>query len=317
MFRFLIIPVVLLLVLLTPELVQAEQLVPLQCSGNDPSSCGTCEFVQLVNNLIQFIIVLASSIAVLVFIFAGFRMLTSGGNADAAKKAKEMITNVAIGYIIILAAFLFIDLLFGVLIDDGNPSLNWRTVECIYPTRPVEVPLADRSGTGFIGNSSALAGSCVAAKSGPCSEDALRSRGWGDFAGDMAKIVSQESGCNATAESGTDKLTGGGGYSVGTFQINLPVHKLQCDTPDGPLNLDCPSAFKEDGRSSNGIKKYAVVSGKEALAAECRTKAAQYPQCNEQIAIRLAKQSGDLGDWACSAVKCGVQTSRNNLCKLR
>ena len=291
-------------------------LVPVQCRGSDPSTCGSCEFVQLVNNVIQFIIVITSSIAILVFIAAGFRLVTAGGNVSAAQKAREMLTNVAIGYVIILSAFLVIDLLFGILIDDNNSALNWRTVECVYPVRPTAGDPSATGGAPGVGTTGA-AGSCVAAASGPCSADALRSRGWGDFSEDMAVIISAESGCNATAESGTDRLSGGGGYSIGTYQINLAAHKLQCDTPEGSLNLDCPSAFRNDGRSANGIRRYAVVEGKEALAAECRAKAAQYPSCNEQIAQRLARNSGDLGDWACSAKKCGIFTSRNDQCKLR
>jgi hypothetical protein len=156
----------------------------------------------------------------------------------------------------------------------------------------------------------AQAGTCEAPPSGPCSAEALRNQGFGNLADAAAQISSAESGCNTRAESGTDRTEDGRTYSFGVWQINIAAHRMSCNGQ----TLDCPSAFVDTGRRNQyNIRIQRVVN--EPLYQACRA-AALNPDCNSQTAARLATASGDMGDWACSAVKCGIYTTRNSSCRL-
>ncbi|MFZ2978887.1 MAG: hypothetical protein WA057_04425, partial [Candidatus Magasanikiibacteriota bacterium] len=51
-----------------------------------PNGCGFNELMQLVNNVIKFVLfALAVPIAALMFVYAGFQMVTSGGNAHKSE----------------------------------------------------------------------------------------------------------------------------------------------------------------------------------------------------------------------------------------
>lgn len=307
--RILLFSVLALIVLVLPSTSEAAQLVPVQCV--DPNNCGTCEFVQLVNNVVQFIITAASLIAVGVFMYAGVLMVTSGGNVEAVNKAKSYFTNVVIGYVLILAGFLIVDVFLATILPSNSSILNWREVQCIYPNRAV----ADLSRTGT--GSSTLnfgastgGGQCEAYTGGPCGEAALRSAGFGALAGDAARIIGAESSCDPSARSRTDTTTDGRSYSIGIWQINLAVHNLSCSGQ----TLNCPDAFEPAGtRNRYNVREYRIVN--ESLYNRCAVLAAQ-PACNHAKAAELANRSGDMGDWACSARKCGVATTRNHLCPL-
>jgi hypothetical protein len=307
-------PVALLLVFLfVPELAGAQGLVPVMC--DNPQTCGTCEFAQLINNVVGFLIFFASLAATLLIMYGGFRLVTSGGNVSEKQAAKSTIINTLIGYVIILAAFLIVDTILGVLLPGNSPALGWQQIECLYPVQPVSIPYQEYDADGFVGFSnvqqgSGSVGSCQVASTGPCSESALRAAGFGSLAADAARIVGAESGCSPTAHSRTDTTTGGRTTSVGMWQIHMPAHQVTC----GGQTLDCPSAFVSSGqRNQFNVRTYEVVN--ESLYQQC-VRALEDPACNSQIAARLAQRSGDMGDWACSARRCGVATTRNHLCPL-
>lgn len=319
----------LLLLLAVPEYTFGQGLVP-QCSrGEDnPVSCQFCDVLLLVNNVISWLVGILSVIGAIVMVYAGIQMVISGGNASAKERAKELITNVIIGYILVLAGWLLIDTGFKALLDQQRFGV-WQEIQCV--DQPIAVtankePIAlgdlsfsvgryalEQSGAGgqFGPNSGAGSlGSCQIAQSGDCSEAALRAAGFGAQASAAARIAGAESGCNSRAESRTDTTTDGRTYSVGTWQINLSVHPINC----GGQSLNCPSAFREAGtRNRYNVREKVVVN--ESLYLRC-VEAAKDPACNNQIAAGLASRSGDMGDWACSARKCGVNTSRNHLCPL-
>ena len=75
------------------------------CGG---PNCGFNEIILLVNNLIHDLVIISTLLAVIVFCYAGFILLTSGGKAGALDKAKGMLFKVVIGYLWILAAWLIV-----------------------------------------------------------------------------------------------------------------------------------------------------------------------------------------------------------------
>ncbi len=113
-----------------PETVIAQSLVP--CSG---SSCGTCEMVQLADNVVDFIILISVSIAALVFMWAGYLMLSAGGNAGQIKRGRDVLTDAIIGLVIVLACWLIVDLMLQSLLPNGSVTtggvtMPWNQVQC-------------------------------------------------------------------------------------------------------------------------------------------------------------------------------------------
>src|SRR6056297_744604 len=86
-----------------PMLVYAQQgLVP--CGRTGQADCQTCHVVQLVSNVNAWLVGILAIVASIMFVIAGFRLVTSNGNPSVLQDAKSMIINVAIGFVIVLAA---------------------------------------------------------------------------------------------------------------------------------------------------------------------------------------------------------------------
>ena len=99
----------------TPPTDENNGLVP--CQDN----CDWDKLLLLVNNVVHFILFdMLVPIAAIMFCYSGFLMLTSGGNPDGKKKAKSIFSNVVIGLIIAIAAWLIIETLLTVLGYDGS-----------------------------------------------------------------------------------------------------------------------------------------------------------------------------------------------------
>ena len=58
---------------------------------------------------VLFLITISVMIATLMFVYAGFVYLTAGGSPDKIKSATKIFTNVFIGLIFVLGAFLIVD----------------------------------------------------------------------------------------------------------------------------------------------------------------------------------------------------------------
>jgi len=105
-------------------------------SGRDgdfgPDGFGSCELVDTVNNVIQFLIKMTAILAVFVFIYAGFIMVSSRGDSAQIEGAKKLFSNVLIGFVIMLAAFLIINTVLSILVGGTSGILNWQTIECQY-----------------------------------------------------------------------------------------------------------------------------------------------------------------------------------------
>lgn len=87
--------------------------------------CNFIDLMNLVQNTLNFIIYqLATPIAVFMFAFAGFKLVTSQGDKNAEKLAKKIFTNTLIGYAVMLSAFLIMKLIFSFLFPDSYSLLN-------------------------------------------------------------------------------------------------------------------------------------------------------------------------------------------------
>src|SRR3989338_39824 len=79
--------------------------------------CTFDKLMELVQNIISALIIISTFLATAAFAYAGFLLLTSGGNESNKTKAKEMIGKVLKGYLWILVAWVFVYTIINVLID--------------------------------------------------------------------------------------------------------------------------------------------------------------------------------------------------------
>ncbi|MEX2341146.1 MAG: pilin, partial [Candidatus Paceibacterota bacterium] len=94
----------------SPSIYEPDErygLVPCGSPGQQP--CTTEDVVKFANNLITWLISILGVIAVIALMIVGFKLVTSAGNPSAWAEAKGMFTNIVIGIIIILAAWLVVD----------------------------------------------------------------------------------------------------------------------------------------------------------------------------------------------------------------
>lgn len=138
--------------LLLPAVVLA-QLVP--CDGV-VEKCQACHVVELGQKIIEFLVSIAAFLAVLLFAYAGFLMLTAAGNAGQIEKGKGVFTNVLVGIIIVLVGWLVVDTVMkwafqgmgegdegSELYEDTKTDFGpWNQINC------VDQPAFNREGTG-------------------------------------------------------------------------------------------------------------------------------------------------------------------------
>ena len=86
-----------------PTLSFSQGLVPCK------TDCDFVDLMDMVKEIINFILFeMAIPIAAIMFAYAGFLMVTSGGETSQKTKAKKIFTNVALGLIFAAAAWLIV-----------------------------------------------------------------------------------------------------------------------------------------------------------------------------------------------------------------
>tara|TARA_B100000745_G_scaffold74148_2_gene44704 strand:+ start:2067 stop:2999 length:933 start_codon:yes stop_codon:yes gene_type:complete len=301
----------LMIMVMLPNVSLAQQIVPEAC--DDPATCGTCEFVDLINNLIQFILWFATIAATIMILYGGFRLVTSQGSVEALKKAKSIITNVVIGYVLALAAFLIINTLLSIILPNTSPVLGWQKIECLYATEvkdetyteptfgKVDLSNFFTSGGGWLslGGGGGSSDTSFLRNQGLCST-AFLSPYFGSQANEAACIVAKESACGASPLSRTDTDRNGYPFSVGIFQINMTVHNVIGCAGKGAVvnNLNCPAAYSGKNYSARIVNKN--------LYEQCRN-ALLNPQCSAINAVRIKNaRGGSWRDWS-TAQSCRLR----------
>jgi len=117
--------------MVTPLLTFAAGLVP--CGGTGEPACEACYAVELLNNVLDWLVGILSIVFALIVVTAGFNLVTSSGNVAAKAKAKSMITNAFVGFVIVLASWLLVDLGMKMLVSDDSVDVKlgtWNAVQC-------------------------------------------------------------------------------------------------------------------------------------------------------------------------------------------
>ena len=76
--------------------------------STEQGACNFAAFIQLIKNGIHDLVIFSTLIVVVVLVYAGFTLLTSGGNQAKYKEATGMLWKVVIGYVWILSAWLIV-----------------------------------------------------------------------------------------------------------------------------------------------------------------------------------------------------------------
>ncbi|MCH7597442.1 hypothetical protein IID27_00120 [Patescibacteria group bacterium] len=101
------------------------------CDGFDASgrnSCNLCTLLETAQNIINFLVFFAIIVAVLMFVYAGFLLVTAGSNEGQISKGKSIFWTVFIGLFVILAAWLIINLIMSAFL---NPDFGkWYSFNC-------------------------------------------------------------------------------------------------------------------------------------------------------------------------------------------
>ncbi|MFA6353911.1 MAG: hypothetical protein WCW93_03185 [Candidatus Paceibacterota bacterium] len=107
------ISLIIFLILIIPTISFAA-LVP------DCTNCGWKDLMDLVNNVIGFVLKgMVIPIAAIMFVYAGFELVTSGGSTEKRGIAKKVLTNTVIGLILAVASWLIIRTILSILGYNG------------------------------------------------------------------------------------------------------------------------------------------------------------------------------------------------------
>jgi hypothetical protein len=92
--------------------------------GSTLPPCSYNKLIELAQNFINFLILIAIPLAALSFSWAGFLIMTAGGNQGQRERGKDVFIKVAKGLIFMLAAWLIVDLILSALLKDGYSILE-------------------------------------------------------------------------------------------------------------------------------------------------------------------------------------------------
>lgn len=128
-----------------PIFALAAGIVP--CGGTGEPACQACHVVQLGQKLLEWFIGIMASVIALIFAIGGMKMVMSGGS-EGVSEAKSMMTNSVIGFIILLSAYLVVDTLMKLFVDNSKLG-TWNEIQCVVqPVKTADVPGSTSTTTG-------------------------------------------------------------------------------------------------------------------------------------------------------------------------
>jgi hypothetical protein len=104
-------------------------LVP--CGDAGQPACEFCHVASLLDNVFQWLAMVLTILATLIIVVSGTWMAVSVGNAQVMKSAKKLITNALTALVIVLGAWILIDLLLqSLLISSFTITAPWYAITC-------------------------------------------------------------------------------------------------------------------------------------------------------------------------------------------
>jgi len=99
-----------------------------QCNGPFAGACGFCDLFQLAQNSINFAVEFSVIVATVMFVYAGVLYFSASAKPDNIKKAHGIFWKVFIGFVLILAAWLIVDIIMKTLL--GGEFGPWNSLAC-------------------------------------------------------------------------------------------------------------------------------------------------------------------------------------------
>jgi len=107
---------------ITARPVSAFQIMPNCDLSKGSNPCDVDDFLRLALQLIQFMLGITGSLALLFFVYGGFTMLISAGNTEKVQHGKDIVTAAAIGVLVVLASWMIINFTYTAL---GGKEIKW------------------------------------------------------------------------------------------------------------------------------------------------------------------------------------------------
>lgn len=290
-------PVFVLLII--PQVVGAVgfwQADPSMCNKTDGTGCGPCDLIKLGNAILDWLKIVGPIIATILMVYAGTRMVISGGNQAEKEAAKKIITNTLIGLVILLAAWLLVDEVMEALGQSG-----WDDIACVENLKPAQPVKSINSVLigGVVYNSGGITDysdlPVAPFEAGDCSPESLQSHGFSiQDSRVMSCIAGPESGCNLNAQNPWSSARGVfqivRGIDDKCHNLNIP----ECSAAAGVSgNLNCSDAFIGGTSESNPSR---AKPGYEDLFAKCNA-AASNMTCNAAAAKCLLGNNSKYSHW--------------------
>lgn len=119
--------------------------VTTDANPNVATECQACHLVELTQNVINFVIGLAISIAILLVAWGGILYFTSRADPAQIEKAKRVFRDTLIGFLIAISAWIVVNTtLFALLDSQQFPESSWFDISCVSPNkRPINVSVSD------------------------------------------------------------------------------------------------------------------------------------------------------------------------------
>lgn len=121
--------VILILIAISPSITFAQIPTIVPCTGAlGDNPCDLCDIAQLAQNVLNGGIYVAVFLSAILFAYAGVMYLTAGGEPGKASEAKKIFWNVGAGLLLILAAWLIVDLIMGVMTNRDALFGPWNQI---------------------------------------------------------------------------------------------------------------------------------------------------------------------------------------------
>lgn len=134
---------IIVIVTIVPDLAEAQNLGLTEALCDGPT-CSACHLVELGNRLIKWLIGIIVILFAVLAVWAGFGLVTSGGNPSALQDAKSRFTNAFIGFLIVLSAWLIVDTLMRGIVNGTDGDITgygpWSQIKCATQSVARTVP---------------------------------------------------------------------------------------------------------------------------------------------------------------------------------
>lgn len=104
--------------------------------GNPVPCTSYCDLLQLVKNVINFMMYIIFPIAAIGIVVGGFNIMFAGGSPERAKKGRGIITSAVVGLAIALLAWIIIDTIIKIIAPNFSVSNlgPWNALQCNPPS---------------------------------------------------------------------------------------------------------------------------------------------------------------------------------------